>query len=139
MSKKYKYDILFTIFLIGVVYAFNLYLIPIYGMVGAAMSTGLVFVVYNIGRVIFVWNIFKIHPFTKNQFSIIFLAIATLILGYCISDIFPNLWLRLIVNTSLFIISFIFPIYFFNLEPDTKNFIQNGFGFIRKKLGSTKN
>ena len=40
-SKKYKYDMIFTLFLIGTVYGLNLLFIPAYGISGAAISTSI--------------------------------------------------------------------------------------------------
>ena len=56
-SKKYKYDVVFTLFLIFAVYYLNTIMIPLWGMSGAAISTALAFFVYNIGRMIFVYFI----------------------------------------------------------------------------------
>ncbi len=133
-SKKYKYDIFFTIALIGIVYFLNLYFIPIYGMIGAAISTAISLIVYNVGRLIFVWKIFQIHPFTKNQFIIIALGISTVLLGYWVGDKASNLWVRSIYTTGIFLITFIWPIYYFNLEPDTKQFMVNGSRFLLEKI-----
>ena len=67
-SKKFKYDIYFTITLIAAVFLLNLLFIPWWGMAGAAISTSISLIVYNSSRILFVWYTFKIHPFHKNQF-----------------------------------------------------------------------
>lgn len=133
-SKKYKYDLVFTILLIGIVYALNLLLIPSLGIIGAAISTGIALVCYNIGRVIFVWKIFHIHPFTKNQFIIIGFALLTLFLGQGAVMLIDNLWLRLVIELVLFILTFILPIFAFKLDNQTISFANNGWNFVRQKL-----
>ncbi len=132
-SKKYKYDLIFTTVLIGLVYSLNLIFIPKWGMIGAAISTALALIVYNIGRIIFVWKIFKIHPFTLNQFKIIGLGVLSIFAGEFMKEFIENQWLELVAMCSLFLFFFIIPIYIFNLEPDIKNFLHKGLGMISKK------
>ena len=86
-SKKYKYDLAFTIVLILSVFALNLYLIPIYGIIGAAISTGCALVFYNLGRLLFVYFVFKLNPFSLRQLPIILIALGVLFLG---NDIFRS-------------------------------------------------
>lgn len=123
-SKKFKYDIIFTLILIVGVYGLNILFIPYWGIIGAAISTGISLTFYNVARLLFVWKIFKIHPFNKNQFIIIGLGVLTILLGEFIADYIPNLWLRTGVETVLLILCFILPIFVFNLEMESKNFIR---------------
>ncbi len=132
-SKKFRYDIVFTLILIVGVYGLNLLFIPYWGIIGAAISTGISLVFYNIARIIFVWKIFKIHPFNKNQFAIIGLGVFTILLGEFIADYLPNLWLRAGVETALFILCFILPIMMFNLELESKNFVLKLVRRLRKR------
>lgn len=133
-SKKYKYDLVFTTLLIGIVYVLNLLLIPSFGIIGAAISTGIALVCYNIGRVVFVWKIFHIHPFTKNQFIVIGFALLTLFLGQGLIMLVDNLWLRLAIDLAIFAVAFILPIFVFKLDKQTINFAINGWSFLLKKL-----
>lgn len=134
-SKKYKYDIYFTLLLIVGVYSLNLALIPIWGIAGAAISTAIALIVYNIGRILFVWYAYKIHPFHKNQFIIIGIGIVTLFVGEFIGAYFINKWMRLVFETILFGTVFILPIYILELEPKTVNYIKKGSQFVMSKLG----
>jgi O-antigen/teichoic acid export membrane protein len=70
-SKKYKYDLVFTFILLILVFILNVLLIPIYGIIGAAISTGFALIVYNLGRMLFVYFVYDIHPFKWNQLKII--------------------------------------------------------------------
>jgi O-antigen/teichoic acid export membrane protein len=137
-SKKYKYDILFTLFLIIAVFLLNLVFIPKLGMVGAAISTSLAIIVYNVGRLLFVWYVFKIHPFNKQQIKIIFLGLITLFIGYLSSNYFENRWLQSLFMSIEFGLFFIVPIYVFRLEPDIINYLQKSGAFVKQKLRSKK-
>lgn len=129
-SKKFKYDLIFTLVLIVLVYGLNLLFIPYWGIIGAAISTGIALIVYNVARVIFVWNIFKIHPFTKNQFIIIGLGLATILGWELISPFIENKWLHTLLATIFFLVVFITPIFIFNLEIQIKQYLTKGLKYI---------
>lgn len=133
-SKKYKYDIYFTIFLIAAVYGLNLVLIPWYGIAGAAISTSVALVVYNFGRLIFVWATFKIHPFEKNQFVLIGIALITFTIGELCGNLSANKWIQACIDTGIFGVVFLFPIYRFNLEPNSVDYVNKGMAFVKKKI-----
>ena len=133
-SKKYRYDLIFTGILLISVFAINFWLIPIYGIVGAAISTSVGLIVYNICRVIFVYAAYRLHPFHSNQFKVIGLGMITLIIGIYTKELFDNAWVQVVYETFIFILLFILPIYRLNLEPDMIAYIKNGGAFLQKKL-----
>jgi O-antigen/teichoic acid export membrane protein len=133
-SKKYRYDLIFTFILIISVFVINFWLIPIYGIVGAAISTSIGLIVYNVCRVIFVYSSYRLQPFHPNQFKVIALGVITLFVGIFTKELFFNQWTQFIYETFIFILLFMFPIYFFNLEPETIQYLKNGKIFIQKKL-----
>ena len=130
-SKKYKYDLIFTLSLIGVVYFLNLYLIPIYGIIGAAISTAVALILYNLGRLLFVYFTYSIHPFTWKQFLIINLGVLSIILVINIPTFDLNIWIQFILKT--FVTGFIFfgTILLFDLEPETKSYLRKALRFIK--------
>lgn len=73
-SRYYLYDSLFfvglTFFTIGV----NNYLIPRFGINGAAVGGALATLLYNLARTLFVGFAFKMQPFTWRNFTVIILA-----------------------------------------------------------------
>ncbi len=134
-SKKYKFDIIFTILLIGIVYFLNLILIPKYGIIGTAISTSISYVFYNIGRLLFVYFVYKIHPFTIKQVYLILVFALTLFGYYLIFPIFSNPILSIISQTTYILLTFFSVLYFFNLEPNSKEYLHNGISFLKKKTG----
>jgi O-antigen/teichoic acid export membrane protein len=137
-SKKYRYDILFTIFLIVTVFLLNLVFIPKWGIAGAAISTSLALIVYNVGRILFVWFAFKIHPFHKNQFVVILLGLVSLFVGWLTADMIENKYVEFLVQSFYVLILFFVPIYWFKLEPETVNYFNKGTAFIGSKIGKQK-
>ncbi len=65
-SKKYRYDLFFTLFLIGGTILANYIFIEIYhlGIEGSAIATAITLVLYNVMRIVFLYYHFKLQPFT---------------------------------------------------------------------------
>lgn len=133
LSKKYKFDIFFTIFLVGAVFLMNWFLIPSWGIAGAAVGTSVALIVYNIGRLLMVWYFFKLHPFERNQFIVIGLGLATLFIGSLCVDLFESKWLQMVFNMLICLVVFVAPIYIFSLEKESISFVKKLMRRIVKK------
>lgn len=119
-SKKYKIDIIFTLFLLVVTVLLNSVLIPKYGVIGAAIATSVALILYNFSRLIYVLIIFKIHPFKKSQFYILMFFSASFIISTTfLSGI--NVWLNTIISLCLFLL----PIILFKLNSDINSLVFN--------------
>ncbi len=136
-SKKYKSDFAFTLLLIVCVYGFNLFLIPKYGIVGAAISTGFVYVIYNFLRGWYISRAYALNPFQIIQIKLmsyfgLFMGFYYLFSFYTddfsfISSIFP----RIIFKELMVFFGFLIPIYWLNLEPESTNFVRN---WVKSKI-----
>lgn len=133
-SKKYSYDLIFTFVLIIIVYTLNLVLIPSYGISGAAISTCIAIIVYNIGRMLFVFFAYNLHPFAKNQLYVFLLFVANVILFELLPVPDVNKWLNVIWKTALFTLTFPGVIYYFNLEPEIISYVKKGAAFLKSKI-----
>jgi O-antigen/teichoic acid export membrane protein len=136
-SKKYKYDLIFTITMIISVVSLNLWLIPIYGVYGAAISTTIAYILYNICRVIFIYFAYRIHPFNWNQLGVMVLFLCSLAIGEMLPIMSQVFVLQLVFQWFIVFGIFLIPIYFLNLEKDSVQFI-NKF-FLKKRLKKEKN
>lgn len=132
-SKKYRYELIFTVILIGTVYGLNLWFIPKWGAVGAAVSTSVALILFNFGRLFFVWMIYKIHPFTKNQFIVLCLFLVTMLIGTFCHILVLNEYLQVFIQLVLVCSLFFLPIYIFKLEDETITYFRNGLKFIKEK------
>ncbi|MES2587402.1 MAG: polysaccharide biosynthesis C-terminal domain-containing protein [Bacteroidota bacterium] len=133
-SKKYKYDILFTIILLVLVFSLNCWLIPLYGIIGAGISTGFALLGYNLCRMFFVLYAYKLHPFTWKQLKVGILFSALCFAFEMLTSLFSNPILEIAFNSILVSILFLGTIYFLNLEPEINNYIRNGTNFIKSKF-----
>ena len=73
-SKYYAYDSLFFVALIFVTIAANNYLLPRFGINGAAIGAALAALLYNLARTLFVGFKFRMQPFTWRNAAVLVLA-----------------------------------------------------------------
>jgi len=134
-SKKYRYDIIFTVSLIAIVSLLNLYMIPAYGITGAAIATCIAYLVYNLGRLLFVYFAYKLHPFERSQLYVLLLFAGTLAFFELVPIVFDIELIAVPVKWLLLGVLFLAPIYFFKMESEIVRYIDNGILFVKKKLG----
>ena len=75
-SRYYAYDSLFFVALIFVTIAANLYLIPRFGITGAAVGAALATTLYNLVRTVFVGIAFRMQPFSWRNGAVVLVAVA---------------------------------------------------------------
>ena len=123
-SKKYRIDMLFTIILLLLVFTLNYWLIPIYGIIGAAISTMVATVVYNLLRMLYVWWKYKIHPFRLNHLIIILLIAATLVVSECLPTFSDNIFITVTNQTLEVLFLFILPVVVLRVEPQINGYLN---------------
>ena len=82
-SKYYKIDLYFFPVLCIITIGLNMFLIPRYGMTGAALATGITIFLLNTIRFFFILMFFKIQPFSLNTLKTI-LIFGVIIMLNCI-------------------------------------------------------
>jgi O-antigen/teichoic acid export membrane protein len=99
--------------------ALNFWLIPIYGILGAAMATGASYAVINIARLVEVYMLLRIHPYDTNYhkpfvagFAVILLSVLLLIF-----NVSQTIWL---FGMVILIIIYFIVLYFLGLEYEDK-------------------
>ena len=122
-SKKYRYDLIFTICLVVMTVAMNYLFIKVYGMGmnGAALATCITIVVYNVLRLIFVKYFFGIQPFEKSTFWVIALGAAC----FGLNSLLPFMWnvyADLVLRSGLITAVFLGPILLCKIVPDLNIF-----------------
>lgn len=133
-SKKYKYDLIFAFSMIFIVYVLNIWLIPKYGMIGAAVSTGIALLVYNLGRLLFVLFVYKIHPLKWSHLTVIGIFACICLVQEYISPIFGNRILDLLFESSLTTVLFFGVLLLAKVEPEINAYMKNGIKFVLKKV-----
>jgi O-antigen/teichoic acid export membrane protein len=70
----------------------NIVLIPVYGIVGAAIATGISFLTRNISSLSFAYRSYGIHPYTKKYLNIIVSGLVGSVAVYLLKNHSPLSW-----------------------------------------------
>jgi O-antigen/teichoic acid export membrane protein len=116
-SKYYKADLYFQIALVFMTIIMNIIFIPIFGLEGAAMATGITLGFHNSLKSMFVIYKYKMHPFTVKTIFILLIGAG---LFFIINNM-PIIYNRLVsslIYTIIFGIVYWLIVYFANISED---------------------
>lgn len=116
-SKKYRYDLMFTIGLMAVAVITNLILIPILGMNGAALASMFSMIAFNLVRIIFIRIHFRLQPFEWRQLTVPILLTGIMMISGLIDQI-ANLIVDVLLRSSVVALLFIIPVYLLHISDD---------------------
>ncbi len=104
-SKLYKSNIVFVMVLAVLTILLNILLIPKLGLLGAAISSFTSLFLFNLIKMIFIWNRFKFQPFSKA--TLIALMIAGIsFTTVCLLPTLENVYLNTVLVSVILIIVF---------------------------------
>jgi O-antigen/teichoic acid export membrane protein len=134
----YNSDFYRALLLMGVALAIltillNLWLIPKYGLDGAAIASFMAFFIYNSIKLGFVKWKFGIQPITKETFKVIFFLLALSTIFYFVSFPFHPV-LNIALKSFLILLCYIFVLYRFKISSD----VSGAISFYLGKLGGRK-
>ncbi len=117
-SPKYNFVLISQFFALIVTIVTNYLLIPIFGILGAAMATAATLFTVNSITQIFIGKVFKIHPFSWNMFYAICFAAMMMM----VNELIPTITYHFVLDVLLrsFIISVLYALLVveFKLSPD---------------------
>jgi len=131
-SKYYRYLSYFLIGFAVMLIVTNLLLIPIYGIVGAAIASLISKFIFNLVKFYFLYNKYKLQPFTIKYVYLIIIGLAT----YFISSLMPslsNFIIDIILRSLLISVLFIVPVYFLKISEDLNQRLES---ILRSFMGS---
>ncbi len=127
-SNYYKLILLLSVGLIVFAFLTNLWLIPKWGLVGAAVASFITFIAYNITKLLVVLQKFKMHPFSKNTaFILLFIALFTV--GFYYIDFNINPVINILLKSGFISVLYVFLAYKLNFSEDINLLIKK---FLRK-------
>ena len=122
-SKYYRYDTFFNVLLLGLTIGLNWIFIPLYGIAGAAVATMLTFLVVNTLRLVIVKLKFNMQPFEWSTLYVLLICILSFGITYLVPEV-SNKYLDLVITSTICSALLLGPIYFFNISPDIKGFVD---------------
>lgn len=118
-SKYYKYQTFFMFGMIVMVVSLNYWLIPIYGIEGAAISTMISLITVNLIKTVFIYRKINIQPFFLKNFTVLLLASVVFILSYFFERIIIlEGFVQLLVAGTFISLVYWVPVYFLKISPE---------------------
>lgn len=130
-SKYYKY---YSYFLFGFVVFLiitNLLLIPVLGIVGAAVASLISKFIFNLVKFVFLYQKFRLQPFSIKFIYLIVIGLST----YWISSFMPpfsNFIVDIIIRSALIVVLFSLPVYYLRISDDINGKVNDIIKLFRK-------
>jgi O-antigen/teichoic acid export membrane protein len=122
-STYYRFNLLATLGMSVLIVLLNYWLIPIYGIEGAALASALVMLLYNLAKYIFLKVKLEFSPFSTETVKIILVGLATMgIAHFKIIDLNPIV--RLLSTSLEVLLLYVFFSYLLKTGNEEWNWIQ---------------
>ena len=131
-SRHYRYLSYFLLIFAVLIVISNMILIPIYGIIGAALATLLSKTIYNTIKYIFLYRKYKLQPFTRKTVLLYLIGIVAYLLSLLIPEM-SNYIVDIIVRSFVITLVFMIPVYYFNISDDINTRIEATFKLIFKR------
>ncbi|HLR25825.1 MAG TPA: oligosaccharide flippase family protein [Fodinibius sp.] len=132
-SKYYRFDLYSTLFLIGVTILLNYLLIPVYGILGAAIGTGTAVILYNAIKVFYVWLRFSMQPFERQVLYVLLIGAATLLIIFQIPLLF-NTYADIIIRSIIISVLYLIPVVSLNISEQFNQLVFDILGTVKTTL-----
>jgi len=119
MSGKQDIELINALVMVALNIALNLWLIPRYGILGAAMATGASYAVINVARIVEVYKLLRIHPYDTNYHKPFVAAFVVVLLSAFLSMVNTSGPYWIISMAALSIVYFVV-LYFLGLEYEDR-------------------
>ena len=134
-SKYWKIDFGTNMFFVFLSIPLNYYLINKMGVIGSAYANLIATLIYNLIRLIFIWKLFKLQPYTIKNLQTLFFGAIVFIICYSLPT-FQHYLLDAIFRSLLFIILYVFLIVKFKTSTDindilNKQLLKRGFSIFK--------
>lgn len=123
-SKYYRYLSYFLVVFAILLVITNLILIPVLGIIGAAVASLISKFIYNAIKYVFLYRKFKLQPFSVKTVLLYLIGIG----AYCSSLLLPeqnNYIVDIVLRSAIITTVFIIPVYYLKISEDVNNKIDN--------------
>lgn len=122
-SPQYKKMAHFILSLVALLVVFNLLLVPLWGITGAAIALFVARLIYNITLYVYVRRTYALQPYSKNHLIIIAIGVVVCAVVYLLPET-SNVFLNIIIKSFATIILYCAGIYFSRVSPDVQELAQ---------------
>lgn len=117
-SKHYVLGTVLLVITLIITVLLNVFLIPVYGIYGAAIASVAASLIYNLVKFIFIYRKFKFQPYTLKSFSILVIIVICSFVGYYFPEVSHNSFVNLFLKGSVVASIYIAAVYLLKLAPE---------------------
>ena len=121
-SSKYLSGTILLFVLMILALVMNLWLIPVYGMVGAAIATGALAVIYNVVKFVMILIFFKMQPYDLSSLKIIFIIGISFMIAFVLPH-FENGILSMLIKSFTIATFYLGMTYLLKVVPEFHKYI----------------
>ncbi len=122
-SRKFRYDLLFTLAMVAFALLTNRMLIPIWGINGAALASMLTLILFNLLRMGFIYYHFRLQPFMPRHLAVPLLMVAIILLSDQTGQM-GHLLVDVALRSALAMAIFLVPLWWLNVSPELKGWAK---------------
>ncbi|MEQ9166686.1 MAG: polysaccharide biosynthesis C-terminal domain-containing protein, partial [Fulvivirga sp.] len=132
-SKYYRVDTYLSIILLILSLILKVIMIPRFGIIGAAGSTALALVLFNLAKYSFLKVKLNISPFTKDYFLLCIILVISFMIVFFIPQI-VNIWIDMFAKSALFCLITIPVVYVLKFSPEFNDIIDKALEMSRQVI-----
>lgn len=121
-SSKYLFGTFLLVILMVLALFLNVWLIPKYGIAGAALATGALAVLYNVTKFLLILIFFKMQPYDLSSLKIIGVIALSFLLAYLLPH-FNNIFIAMTIKTIVISAVYLGLTYVLKIVPEFHKYI----------------
>ena len=130
-TKYYRAVLFFGLLLVFMMIGLNMLLIPLYGIVGAALATLISIVIYNAIKLLFVIHKMNLYPFTKNTLKSLVIIILFFVAFYFWDFVFHPI-VNIVLKSILITIAYMYVNYSLVISPEINQVVDTFYNKIKR-------
>ncbi len=124
ISNLYRYNFWFSLLLLVMLFVFNLLLIPIYGVYGAAWGSSAAAVVFNVMKFWIVRRKLQLQPFSVQTLKVVLAAGVSFVIGWFLPEMI-NFWVDIVLRSGIIMVVFVGMLIFLRPSADLNSYLAS--------------
>lgn len=133
-SKFYTFNITATLLMSAAVIIFNLMLIPLYGIEGAALASLIAMLCYNLVKYFYIKIRLGFNPFTPGVFLILIAGVLSWAISYYLIPTSAYVLLDILIRSGIVTAVYLLLVHLFKTAPETETMVFQKFKEVIHQL-----
>ncbi len=122
-SEKYIYGTYLLFMLLITAILLNIILIPLYGIIGAALATVISSIIYNALKYFIILKNFNMQPYNQSSLKIMMVIVLSFAVAFSIPS-FSNAIVSILIKSSVITLVYAVSVYVLNIIPEYHHYIK---------------